>query len=60
MNVKVVAAIIENNGKILIAKRKSDDELSSRWEFPGGKIRRDETPEQCLKKGDKRGVRDRY
>ncbi|MDL1973095.1 MAG: 8-oxo-dGTP diphosphatase MutT [Deltaproteobacteria bacterium] len=50
MYVKVTAAIIENDGKILIAKRKSDDRLKGRWELPGGKIRGGETPEQCLKR----------
>ena len=39
----VVAAIIRENGKILICKRKNRE-----WEFPGGKLEYGETPEQAL------------
>jgi len=48
--VKVTAGIIEKNGRILLAKRKKDDPLRDKWEFPGGKIEGDETPEECLKR----------
>jgi 8-oxo-dGTP diphosphatase len=48
--VKVTAAILAKNNKIIIAKRGPDDELANKWEFPGGKIEIDETPEQCLKR----------
>jgi 8-oxo-dGTP diphosphatase len=44
----VTAAIMQVNGKILIAKRKKGDALENKWEFPGGKIEPGETPEQCL------------
>ncbi len=47
---KVTAAVIEKDGKILIARRKKGDLLAHKWEFPGGKIETDETPEQCLKR----------
>ena len=46
--VKVTAAILEKDGKIIIAQRKSSDHLSGKWEFPGGKIEPGETPEACL------------
>ena len=47
--IRVTAAILEKNGKILIAKRRSDDNLfGGLWEFPGGKIERGETPEECM------------
>ena len=46
--VKVTAAILEKNGRIIIAQRKSSDHLSGKWEFPGGKIEPGETPEACL------------
>lgn len=46
--IKVTAAILENDGRILIAQRKSSDHLSGKWEFPGGKIEHGETPEECL------------
>ena len=44
---RVVAAIIEKDGKILIAQRLKG-EFASLWEFPGGKIEIGETPEQAL------------
>jgi 8-oxo-dGTP diphosphatase len=47
---KVTAGIIEKDGKILIAKRISGKCIGAKWEFPGGKIEEDETPEQCLKR----------
>jgi 8-oxo-dGTP diphosphatase len=46
--IKVTAAILENDGQIIIAQRKSSDHLSGKWEFPGGKIEPGETPEECL------------
>ena len=46
--INVTAAIIERNGKILIAKRSSNSSLPNKWEFPGGKIDEGETPEECL------------
>ena len=48
--VQVTAAIIVRNGDILIAQRHVDDRLAGLWEFPGGKIEADETPEQCLQR----------
>jgi 8-oxo-dGTP diphosphatase len=47
---KVTAAVIEKDGKILIAKRKQKDPLGGKWEFPGGKMESGETPEACLKR----------
>jgi len=47
---KVTAAIIEQNGRVLIARRKKDDPLKDKWEFPGGKIEPGESPEECLKR----------
>ena len=46
--VKVTAAILEKDGRIIIAQRKSSDHLSGKWEFPGGKIEAGESPEECL------------
>jgi len=47
--VRVTAAILEQEGKILIAQRKSEDDLfGGLWEFPGGKIEEGETPEECM------------
>lgn len=47
---KVTAAVIEKDGKILIAKRRKGDLHGGRWEFPGGKLNFGETPEECLKR----------
>lgn len=46
----VTAAIITNEDKILITQRAKADKLSLKWEFPGGKIEKGETPEACLKR----------
>lgn len=46
--IEVTAAILLKNNKLLIAQRKSTDKLPLKWEFPGGKIENNETPEQCL------------
>jgi len=43
---RVTAGIIEKNGKLLITQRTREDKLSLKWEFPGGKIEKGETPEQ--------------
>jgi 8-oxo-dGTP diphosphatase len=48
--IRVIAAIIEKNGKYLLAQRKKGLFLEYKWEFPGGKIEENETPEICLKR----------
>jgi 8-oxo-dGTP diphosphatase len=47
---RVTAAILINDEKIIIAKRKSTGKLPNKWEFPGGKVENNETPEQCLRR----------
>ena len=44
----VTAAIIEQEGRVLIAKRRPGKHMGSRWEFPGGKIEPGESPEESL------------
>lgn len=40
---KVVAALIENGNKVLLAKRSTGDiNVLGKWEFPGGKVEKDE------------------
>ncbi len=46
--VKVAAAIIEENGKIFVCKRKEGGVCAYLWEFPGGKLEPGETPEEAL------------
>jgi 8-oxo-dGTP diphosphatase len=46
--IRVTAAILVHNERILIAQRRDPDNLAGKWEFPGGKIENNETPQQCL------------
>jgi 8-oxo-dGTP diphosphatase len=34
----VTAALIEKNGRILLARRKAGKHMGAKWEFPGGKV----------------------
>jgi len=45
----IAAAIIEQDGKILIAQRATGT-LKGKWEFPGGKVEGEETLQECLKR----------
>ena len=49
-NLVIVAsiAIIDANDQILIAKRPNKKHLSGFWEFPGGKVEKNESPENAL------------
>lgn len=44
----VVAAVIENNGAVLIARRPENGLLGGLWEFPGGKVEAGETFSSAL------------
>jgi 8-oxo-dGTP diphosphatase len=46
--IEVTAAILEKGKKIMIARRAASKHLEGFWEFPGGKIKENETPELCL------------
>jgi 8-oxo-dGTP diphosphatase len=46
----VVAAVMERDGHILIARRKRGKQHPGSWEFPGGTLEEGETPEQCLER----------
>jgi 8-oxo-dGTP diphosphatase len=47
----VVAGIIKKGGKILLAQRKDDCPMEpGKWEFPGGKVEKGETPEKALER----------
>ncbi|NRD79781.1 (deoxy)nucleoside triphosphate pyrophosphohydrolase [Bacillus sp. BRMEA1] len=47
-NIYVVGAIIIQNGKILCAQRGANKSLPFKWEFPGGKIEKGESPQEAL------------
>ena len=44
----VTAAILHQDGKVLIARRPPNGLLGGMWEFPGGKVEAGETPPQAL------------
>lgn len=46
--INVVAAILKKDNKILIAKKKQGKPLAGYWEFPGGKVEKQETQEEAL------------
>lgn len=46
----VVAGVVRRSGRILIARRGAPAELAGMWEFPGGKMRKGETPEVALRR----------
>ena len=41
-------ALVDTDGRVLIAQRPAGKQLAGLWEFPGGKIEPGETPEACL------------
>ena len=44
----VAAALIVQDGNILIGQRRAEQPMANQWEFPGGKIEAGESPEQAL------------
>jgi len=46
----VVAGVIWREGRILICQRKHDSRHALKWEFPGGKVEREEAPPQALER----------
>ncbi len=48
--IDVAAAVFVENGLILVARRAPGQHLEYKWEFPGGKVEKNETPEECLRR----------
>jgi len=44
----VAAALVDVDGRVLLAQRPDDKPMAGLWEFPGGKIEAGETPEAAL------------
>ncbi len=42
------AALIDQNGRVLVQKRPEGKPMAGLWEFPGGKVESGETPEAAL------------
>lgn len=47
---RVVAAVIESEGRYLVTQRRTTAVLPSLWEFPGGKVEPGETDEAALRR----------
>ena len=41
-------ALIDVDGRVLLAQRPQGKSMAGLWEFPGGKVEQDETPESAL------------
>lgn len=49
-NIRVVAAVIEKEGKYLITQRRKTAVLPNLWEFPGGRVEDEEDDSTALKR----------
>lgn len=48
--IRVVAAVVERNGRYLITQRRPNAVLPMMWEFPGGKVEQGETDSEALRR----------
>lgn len=46
--IRVTAGVIKDNDKVLLTRRAPKENFDGGWEFPGGKIEINETPQACL------------
>jgi 8-oxo-dGTP diphosphatase len=49
-HLQVACAVIVDKGKVLATQRSQSMSLPLKWEFPGGKIRDGEHPDECLRR----------
>jgi A/G-specific adenine glycosylase len=47
---QIAIGVVHKNGKVLIALRPSEGLLGNLWEFPGGKLKREESLEECCRR----------
>lgn len=47
---QVTAAVIIEDGRLLLARRAPGEKLAGLWELPGGKIEEGESPQECLRR----------
>lgn len=50
MELVVIAAVVERQGRFLLTRRREGTHLAGHWEFPGGKREPGETDEACLRR----------
>ncbi len=48
MRIDVTCAIIENKSRVLVVQRSKEMNLPLKWEFPGGKVEKGESEEECI------------
>ncbi len=48
--IRVVAAVLERDGRYLITQRRTSAVLPLMWEFPGGRVEAGESDQQALKR----------
>ena len=44
----VAGVLVDSDGRLLIGRRAANKDFAGYWEFPGGKIEKNETPEAAL------------
>lgn len=44
----VAVALVDRDGRVLLAERPEGKQMAGLWEFPGGKVQTGETPEAAL------------
>jgi len=49
-SIRVACAVIEEDGKVLAAQRSETMNMPLKWEFPGGKLHKGESAEECLRR----------
>ena len=47
----VACALVDADGRVLVAQRTAGRTMAGMWEFPGGKVEAGETPEAALVRG---------
>lgn len=48
--IPVAAAVVRQGERFLLAQRMPGKQFANQWEFPGGKLEGDETPQQALER----------
>ena len=46
----VAAALLWNQGRLLICQRRLEGDFPGKWEFPGGKVEPEESPQAALRR----------